>query len=150
MTRILIPTMTKPDIPDINGCVYSKDVWRKCVLDIRSRAMIDNHSIRLTEDGYGGEYMMDFARRGLYIPPDVDMGHVSVLRDDYIIADIYDEYRYRKIINAIHNGDIKAYMNYLAKVDHAKDDAYSYATDIYIMYFALGPAIPVDVSKQSK
>ena len=71
-----------------------------------------------------------------------EIGSIIARHDGYIIADIYDEKRYRKIINAIHNGDVKAYMNYFADVDHAKDDAYSYATDIYIMYFALGPAIP--------
>lgn len=138
MIRVLIPTMTKPGVPNANGCIYNKDVWYQCVLN--SQTMIDNHSIRLTVDGYDGKYMMDFIRKGLHIPPDVDMGHVSVLRDDYIIADIYDEKKYRKIINAIHNGDIKAYMNYFADVDHAKDDAYSYANDIHIIYFALGPA----------
>ena len=107
MTRVLIPTMTKPGVPNINGWAYSKDVWHQCVLD--SKVMIDDHSIRLTEGGYSGEYIMDFARRGLHIPPDVDMGHVSVLGDDYIIADIYDAEKWLAIKNMIDSGKIKAY-----------------------------------------
>ena len=139
MTRIAIPTITRPDVPNANGVVYSKNVWHKCILDSQNRLI--NNNILITIDGYSGEYMMHYCRSGF--PKSKVIGHTTVLADNYIIADVYDEKKYRKIINMIHRGELKAYMNYIGSIDHCDGDAYRYVDHIHhIVHFALGPAVP--------
>lgn len=141
MTRIAIPTITRPDVPNANGVVYSKDVWHKYIV---SRQDGIDRNIIVTIDGYSGEYMMGYYRAGaIDIPISKAMGYVTVLADNYIIADIYNEKKYRKIINMIHRGELKVYMNYIGFIDHCDGDAYRYVDRIHhIVYFALGPAVP--------
>ena len=132
----LIPTISEPDTPNRNGVIYTKSEWHKAIAnsrDIRQNGgfkLVRNvDSIKLNDKCYG-------------IPFDETIGDVIVLGDDYIIAEIYNVDTCGKIADMVNCKKIKAYMKYLAKVGYNTNDKYSYANDIRILYFALGPAIP--------
>lgn len=149
MKRIMIPTITQPDVPNVNNVVYPRNVFIKAVSDAAS----SEYKIPFTLGP-----IEKFAETSVIIPTDKILGYVSVIRDTYIIVDLidYEEvykdhpmtvYFIDKCIRGIHEGDFKAYMNYIANVDRQPNMAHTYIDNIVrICYFNLGHSDPRDLS----
>lgn len=141
MKRITIPTITHPDESDANGFIYSKKVWNDFIDELP-----DGIKIPLTT-----RTNKNWCLTG--IPISEIVGYVSDIDDAHITVDFvcYDGIpeNTTKIINTcidmINNDSVKAYMEYVADIDHKPDMAYQYIHKIrYIMYFYLGYSDPRD------
>lgn len=146
MKRIMIPTISQPDVPNVNQFVYSKKVWYDFITTLEGKdiriPLILNQNTDYLQDG---------------VPYDKIIGYVTKLSNTYVIADLIDyEERLKdnplaidlinEYINRIHTGKIKAYMNYLADMQIEPDMAFRYVDKIYsIIYFHLGNANPRDM-----
>lgn len=146
MKRIMIPTITQPDTPNVNNVIYSKDVWNKYIESIDN----GNLMIPLTLS-QEVSYLIDG------VPYDKIIGWVNRVADTYVIATLIDyEERLKdhpltidminEYIIRIQDGKIKAYMNYYGDVQIESDMACRYISRIHrIAYFHLGNADPHDM-----
>lgn len=144
MRRIMIPTLTQPDDPNVNNVVYTRDVWNKYICSMR-----ETHcsSVPVTI-----EQNPEWCKIG--IPTNKIIGCTSVISDKYIIVDLLeDKYKNDKLaaavinktVNMINEGEVKAYMNYMADIDHEPNMAHIYIEKIHkIIYFHLGRSNPRD------
>lgn len=146
MKRIMIPTISQPDIPNVNNVIYSKDIWHKYI------ESIDNGNLQIPLTLEQNNIWCDEG-----VPYDKVIGWVNRVANTYVIATLIDyEERFKdhpliidminEYINKIHNGKIKAYMNYYASIQYRVSTHHAYANEINeIFYFHLGNADPHDM-----
>ena len=139
MKRALIPTITRPDIPNVNGIIYSTEVWKDFI------DQLEGIRIPLTT-------RKDSNWRTTGVPIYEIIGYVSNIIDSHIVVDLLDSVNISEstakmidtCIDMINSNSVKAYMEYVAEINHEPDMAYQYIDKIYrIDYFYLGHPDPV-------
>lgn len=134
MKRIMIPTISQPDVPNANQVVYSKKVWYDFIATLEGKdiriPLVLNQSIDYLQDG---------------VPYDKIIGYVTKLSNTYVIADLIG-YEERLKDNPLAIDLINEYMNYLGDIQIEPDMALTYVDKICsIIYFHLGNADPHDM-----
>lgn len=160
MTRVRIETMTRPDVPNANGVIYSLSTWNKLMDTMKNQDTSDRKNIivaiNLPDEWRAPDNLCNSSAE---IPVSEGFGVVSIIAPTYIIVDvpscIEDDPRIVNLIRLIHAGKVKAYMVYSANTDYAPNDAYVYLESIYkITGFYLGYTDPanfnIDVDAISK
>lgn len=133
MKRIMVPTVTQPGVPNVNGLVYDYPVWHDF---IRNSTNGGYTKIPVTI----GQCIVHNTQG--CIPFEQIIGYVSIISDKYVIVDFIDyEKRFEDhplaiafidcLVDRIHKGDIKAYMNYICDIDIEPSMACRYVSKIY-------------------
>lgn len=144
MKRIMIQTISKPDIPNVNNVVYTRNVWNEFISSIPEG---EYKKIPITI-----EKNDEWCKTG--IPRQKIIGFTSKITDTYIIVDLLDSVFendeitaiMNRVANMINAGDLKAYMNYFGDINQEPNMAHKYVDKILgIFYFNIGRADPHDM-----
>lgn len=130
MERMILKTMSRSGIPNVNNIVYSKDEFDKMVKNINGT------QIKLTTGSfYDKDYIkncQDFIR-DLYLDIPNILGEVVEIKDGEISVDIYDDKL--DVLNDAINKGFKPGMRYLGNVSKRDNDNIITVTDMKLICY---------------
>lgn len=123
MKRMILKTMSRSRIPNVNKIVYSKDEFDKMVKNI------NGIQIKLTTGSfYDKDYIKD-----LYLDIPNILGEVVEIKDGEISVDIYDD-KLDVLKDAINKG-FKPGMRYIGNVSKRDNDNIATVTDMKLICY---------------
>ena len=131
MKRMILKTMSRSGIPNVNKIVYSKDEFDKMVKNINGM------QIKLTTGSfYNKDYMkncQDFTFKDLYLDIPNILGDVVEIKDGEISVDIYDD-KLDIFKDAVNKG-FKPGMRYIGNVSKRDNDNIATVTDMKLICY---------------
>ncbi len=129
MERMILKTMSRSGIPNINKVVYSKEEFDKMIKNL------DGNQVKLTKGSFCNKnYMEDCQDLKTFKALNLDiLGDVVEIRDGEITVDVYDD-KLDILKDAIDKG-YKPGMRYFGEVSKRDNNNIATATDIKLICY---------------